>query len=700
MVIGIATFLLATSTLMVVLRVVSGAMVKQFRLDDMAAIASLLTMIACGTAITSMFLGVRILLHAITILHQNVILINYYRLLSASKLRPYCIGAMVLIVLWGGGVCILVFVVCIPLAGVWDPNVDGKCVPHITIMWWFNGVFNSIGDLFILTLPIPTLWRLQSPRRQKTYLLFVFSLGFLTVGISITRMRWLKMDTDMTWWNVTPALWSLGELTSAISCSCLPFFKPLTLRVKSFMSRATVGGTHPQMTGGEGDKEANAHSSVGAGQTEFIQNSNLMGIENGKVLLVNTGGKTQALGAKCTHYGAPLAKGVLTSDGRITCPWHGACFNAKTSDIEDAPALDHLPVFQVAERGGARCTGFGSVQIDNVVVVGGGSGTLGVVESLRENGYKGGITVISNEGYYPIDRTKLSKALMADFSKLQWRNKDFYEGGSIKFVQGEVNNVDFSGRFVTTNEREKIGYTKLVLATGRTPRRLPLEGFKNLDNVFTLRNVHDAKKIADHIGDKGKKIVVVGSSFIGIELAVATAGDNDVTVIGMENALEGKGVKFDMGASVDKAEPSASDESKVGSVSLKDGTKLEADLIVLSVGVAPATQFLKNNSGIKLEDDGSIKINVDYSVQGLKDGYAIGDIAKFPYHGPGGDGKHARIEHWNVAQKAGRIAANHIVNPGGKTEHFIPIFWSALRAQLRYCGNTMASVLDDLVLQG
>ncbi|KAK7583200.1 hypothetical protein V3481_012494 [Fusarium oxysporum f. sp. vasinfectum] len=97
---------------------------------------------------------------------------------------------------------------------------------------------------------------------------------------------------------------------------------------------------------------------------------------------------------------------------------------------------------------------------------------------------------------------------MADFSKLQWRNKDFYEGGSIKFVQGEVNNVDFSGRFVTTNEREKIGYTKLVLATGRTPRRLPLEGFKNLDNVFTLRNVHDAKKIADHIGDKQRSSYV------------------------------------------------------------------------------------------------------------------------------------------------------------------------------------------------
>jgi hypothetical protein len=96
------------------------------------------------------------------------------------------------------------------------------------------------------------------------------------VGISIGRMRWLKMDADMTWWNVNPALWSLGELTSAISCSCLPFFKPLTLRVKSSISRATAGDTHPQITGGEVDEESNAHSSVGAGQKEFIQNSSVM----------------------------------------------------------------------------------------------------------------------------------------------------------------------------------------------------------------------------------------------------------------------------------------------------------------------------------------------------------------------------------------------------------------------------------------
>ncbi|KAH7140948.1 hypothetical protein EDB81DRAFT_654823 [Dactylonectria macrodidyma] len=208
-------------------------------------------------------------------------LFNYYRLLSFSKLRPYCITGMVLIVLWAGGVCILVLVMCVPLEGAWDPKVDAKCIPNITIMWYFNGVFNTIGDLFILTLPIPALWRLQLPRRQKAYLLFVFCLGFLTVGISIGRMRWLKMSKDLTWWNVNPALWSLGELTSAISCACLPFFKPLTLRVKSSMSRTTGGDTQPQQSGAQGDEESHSHSSIGVSRRELIHNNKRTGSIDG-----------------------------------------------------------------------------------------------------------------------------------------------------------------------------------------------------------------------------------------------------------------------------------------------------------------------------------------------------------------------------------------------------------------------------------
>jgi NADPH-dependent 2,4-dienoyl-CoA reductase/sulfur reductase-like enzyme len=163
--------------------------------------------------------------------------------------------------------------------------------------------------------------------------------------------------------------------------------------------------------------------------------------------------------------------------------------------------------------------------------------------------------------------------------------------------------------------------------------------------------------------------------------------------------LEKNGVKFRMGASVDKATPSKSDSSKVGAVHLKDGTTLEADLVIEGVGVSPATEYLKENSALTLEKDGSIKTDESFAVNGLKDVYAIGDIATYPYHGPGGNGSPVRIEHWNVAQNAGRSVANSINNPGAKPKPFIPVFWSALGSQLRYCGNTVGGY-DDLILQG
>ena len=413
-----------------------------------------------------------------------------------------------------------------------------------------------------------------------------------------------------------------------------------------------------------------------------------------------------------------------------------ACFNAKTGDVEDAPALDALPVFKTIERDGAvyisgeesaiksskrkpnfKCTTAVDESRNRVVVVGGGSGALGVVEGLREEGFKGAITVISNEGYLPIDRPKLSKALLTDTSKLAWRDKAWFEQGAVDWLDGEVVDVNHEKRTVTTKKGDKVEYTRLVLATGGTPKLLPLQGFKVLGNIFTLRNAHDTQKIVDAIGEKNKKIVIVGSSFIGMEAAVATCQDNDVTVIGMEKVplqqvlgeqvgaglqklVEGKGVKFQLGASVDKAEPSTSDPSKVGSVSLKDGTKLEADLVILGIGVSPATDFLRKSSNFKvdLEEDGSLKTRTNFSVEGIDHVYAIGDIASFPYQGPGGEGKLTRIEHWNVAQNAGRGVARHIAkNEDG--EQFIPVFWSALGAQMRYCGN-ISNGWDDVVIDG
>ena len=345
-----------------------------------------------------------------------------------------------------------------------------------------------------------------------------------------------------------------------------------------------------------------------------------------------------------------------------------------------------------------------------------GSGTIGFIQALREHGSKANVTVISKDEALPLDRTKLSKALISDPSKIQLRDQDWFDAQSIKNIEDEVTSVDFSSKSVETASGKKYPYSKLVLATGGTPKRLPLEGFKDLKNIFVLRKVSDVQSILSAVGEKkGKKIVVVGSSFIGMEVGNALAKENSVTIIGMEKEpleavmgqevgkvfraqLEKSGVKFQMDASVEKATASSSDSSVVGAIHLKDGTALEADLVVLGVGVAPATQFLKS-SGISLEKDGAITVDETFAVKGQESVYAIGDIAKYPYYGPGGNGTPVRIEHWNVAQNAGRSVAITLTSPSTKQKPFIPVFWSALGSQLRYCGNTVSGY-DDVVLKG
>lgn len=341
------------------------------------------------------------------------------------------------------------------------------------------------------------------------------------------------------------------------------------------------------------------------------------------------------------------------------------------------------------------------------------------MEGLRAGGYNGHMTVISREGTQPIDRTKLSKALITDQSKLAWRSLDYYKESSIEFVWSNVTDVDFDKRSVKTEDGKAYDYTKLIMASGGTPNQLPMDGLKgDLENVFLLRALPHAQQIMKAAGeDGGKKVVVIGSSFIGMEVGNCLAGmKHDVTIIGMEKQpmgkvmgdevgaifkaiLEKNGVKFYMESSVEKATSSKSDSSKVGAVHLKDGTVLEADLVIEGVGVKPSTDYLKDSKAVKLLDDGSVRVNESFEVEGLKDVFAVGDIATYPYHGPGGNGSPVRIEHWDVAQNAGRGVAAKINNPSAPSKPFIPVFWSALGSQLRYCGNTVNGY-DEVIVQG
>ena len=466
--------------------------------------------------------------------------------------------------------------------------------------------------------------------------------------------------------------------------------------------------------------------------------SEVDGIPDATLLLVNTGRGIHALSPRCTHYGASLVKGVLDAkSGRLRCPWHGACFAVASGDVEDAPALDPLARFEVVEREGAlwvkgeegaikggkrtldiKCAVAEGAQEkeEGIVVVGGGAGAAAAVEALRGGGYQGPLTVVSLEGYRPIDRTRLSKVLLTDVEKLVWRSEEFYKEAGIDFVFDEVTGIDFGAKKVHTKTGKSFGYGKLILASGGRPRWLPLPGLKgDLKNVFVLRAVPDAKAIMEAAGSEGgKNVVVIGSSFIGMEVGNCLAGKkHNVSIIGMEkepmervmgttlgkifrSLVEKNGVKFYMGAMVDKATPSSSDSSKVGAVHLKDGTTLEADLVIEGVGIAPATEYLKNNKDVELLRDGSIQTDETFAVEGLEDVFAIGDIATFPYNGPGGSGALTRIEHWDVAQNSGRAVAAAINKSTKKS--FIPIFWSALGSPLRYCGNTVGGYDDVLVL--
>ncbi|GAA5904893.1 hypothetical protein JCM6882_003235 [Rhodosporidiobolus microsporus] len=462
-----------------------------------------------------------------------------------------------------------------------------------------------------------------------------------------------------------------------------------------------------------------------------------------KVLLSKIKGKYYANSSKCTHYGAPLAKGVLTEEGRLVCPWHGACFNVcSNGDIEDAPGLNSLQSFKVETDGSSlyvyadpetvsqtRQPPAPSVEIHStkgadhseVLIIGGGPGAAHAIEGLREEGFAGKITVVSKEGHLPIDRTKISKALMADAGKLALRGKEFYDKLKVDFLlDTEATALDYSFSTVTLSSGKKLTYDNVILATGAEPTRLPLDG-ANLGNVFTVRGVKDASAINEAVGapesdDQKKNVVTVGSSFIGMEVALALADKAKVQVVGMDNVPfekilgkevgsgirkfhESKGTKFLLPVELSHFSPSSTDSSKVGAVVLKDGTSLPADVVILGTGVAPSSQLLKD-AGLELEKNKTVRVDEVLEVEQLKGKakgrvFALGDIATFKT--PEGLNY---VQHWNVASNHGRAIAHHIAT--GKREPFdkVAVFWSAQGQQLRYAGTSRASKWDDILIEG
>lgn len=447
-------------------------------------------------------------------------------------------------------------------------------------------------------------------------------------------------------------------------------------------------------------------------------------IEGGKVLLVNQKGVLSAIGTKCSHYGAPLEKGALCN-GRIRCPWHGACFNIDTGDIEDFPGLDSIPKYEVSVEGGnvkvrasqsllaadKRMKPMAKRDPENdvvFIVVGGGAAGATCVERLRQEGFTGQIIMVCREKHLPYDRPKLSKAMDLTFDKITLRSQQFYQSGDIELRMGtRAELVDAVEAKVHLSNKEVIPYDKLFLATGGRPRRLPVPGV-NLAGVYVVRTPEDANAIAT--AATGKHTIIVGTSFIGMEAAAYLVSNNraeSVTIIGhtsvpFENSLgevvgkriqemfEEQGAKFINSASVTKF---VGEEGKLTGVKIDNGETIEANVAVMGVGVVPDTEFLYN-SKIYRDDRGYVPVN-EYLETNYPDVYCGGDIASFPLflH----DGDSVAIGHWQVAHNHGATAARNML--GQKVVvRSVPFFWTVLFGKsLRYTGH---GKYDDVVISG
>ena len=463
------------------------------------------------------------------------------------------------------------------------------------------------------------------------------------------------------------------------------------------------------------------------------------------VLLARVDGRFHACTAFCTHYGAPLATGVL--DGTtVVCPWHHAEFDVASGALCQPPALDALRTFPVRVDGDsvmvrvpddADAHGRGvdyresdgrppemadaSPDADGrlFLLIGAGAAAQACAEELRARGYRGRLAMVTRETHAPYDRTKLSKGYLAGDAgddALRLRDGAFYDARGIEtWTDRTVTALDPDARTVSFENAEDVTYDAALVATGGRPRRLDLPG-ADLDGVLLLRSWHDAQTLVER-AQGAASVAVIGTSFIGMESAANLNSDErQVTVIGQDDtpfetvlgaevgavfqrAAQDKGIAFRLGADVQRIETVASDPDggtpRRLRVVLGEGEPVEADLVVMGVGVTPATEFLEGADFRR--DDGGIV--VDQTLRAVPGLFAAGDVAAFPgAHGA------VRIEHWRLAQQHGRTAARNMMvdaDPTAVPHAFdgVPFFWSGQNGlSLRYVGH--AQEWDEVVVDG
>src|SRR5438093_381165 len=430
------------------------------------------------------------------------------------------------------------------------------------------------------------------------------------------------------------------------------------------------------------------------------------------VLVARRGDELFAIGATCTHYGGPLAKGLMV-DCTVHCPLHHARFDLRTGEAILAPALNDVSCYKIEKRG-ERFLVTGKIDkkserkpkssLASVVIIGAGAAGGAAAEMLRREGYDGPVTLIGADEFLPYDRPNLSKDYLAGTAPEEWiplRSADFYREQKIQtFTNTSATAISTQKKQVTLSDGRSLGYGALLLATGAEPVRLQIPG-DDLPHVCYLRTLADSRRIIATAAN-AKRAVVIGASFIGLEVAASLRERKlEVGVVGkrslpLEKVLgrelgqlirethEEHGVKFHLGRT-----PAVIQDRHV---QLDDGTVLDCDLVVVGIGVGPNTS-LAEAAGIATEDGILVNEFLETNVPGI---FAAGDIGRWADPRAG----RIRVEHWVVAERQGQTAARNIL---GAREAFVipPFFWSNhFDVAIRYVGHgsrdDRATVSGDL----
>src|SRR5258705_2488486 len=249
------------------------------------------------------------------------------------------------------------------------------------------------------------------------------------------------------------------------------------------------------------------------------------------VLLARRGNELFAIGSTCSHYGGPLAEGLIVGD-TVRCPWHHACFSLRNGKALRAPALDPVPCWRV-ERLGDKIVvrekvspsppKRGTEGPSSVVIVGGGAAGLAAADMLRREGYDGPLTIVSADASPPVDRPNLSKDYLAGTAQEEWiplRPSDYYRDRRINLLlHSRVSSLDTKRRRIVLENGKALEFGALLLATGADPVHLPIEGATD-SQLHYLRTFADSKTIIAKAAS-AKRVVVVGASFIGLEVAAS-----------------------------------------------------------------------------------------------------------------------------------------------------------------------------------